>query len=207
MPKSAAAPRSLTETFKSGNICFMPAADSPSLTAHPLPRETQDAFFVEAYRELRKLARIHLRAGGRAPVLNTTTLIHESYLRLASAGRVKLNDRAHFMCYAARAMRSVIVDAVRKRQCSRHGGQVAHLALDTELANSISITEREILGIHDALDELAKLDGRMARIVEMRYFAGMTEAEIADSLELTDRTVRREWEKARLWLSAALKKS
>lgn len=169
--------------------------------------ENQNAFFAEAYRELRKLARIHLRTGGRAPVLNTTTLIHESYLRLAGAGRLELKDRGHFLCYAARAMRSVIVDEVRKRQSSRHGGHVALVVLDTELANNISVAEREILGIHDALDELGKLDSRMARIVEMRYFAGMTEAEIADALELTDRTVRREWEKARLWLSAALKKS
>jgi RNA polymerase sigma factor (TIGR02999 family) len=185
----------------------MAAADSPSLIADPTERESQDAFFAEAYRELRKLARIHLRAGGRTPVLNTTTLIHESYLRLAGAGRLELKDRAHFMCYAARAMRSVIVDVVRKRQASRHGGRVAHVTLDTELANGVSIAENEILGIHDALDELGKLDARMARIVEMRYFAGMTEAEIAGALELTERTVRREWEKARLWLSAALKKS
>lgn len=183
----------------------MPSAGLPSWAGENDQREVCDAFFAETYRELRKLARIHLRAGGRSPVLNTTTVIHESYLRLAGSGRLKVNDRAHFLCYAACAMRSVIVDTVRKRQSERHGGHVAHLPIDTELADGLSVAENEILGIHEALEELGKLDARMARIVEMRYFAGMTEAEIADALQLTDRTIRREWEKARLWLSAALR--
>ena len=178
---------------------------TPSI-AEAQKESSEDALFNEAYRELRRLARFHLRSGGRTPLLNTTTLVHESYVRLAGAGRLDLNDRAHFMCYAARAMRSVIVDIARKRQSSRHGGQVAHVVLDTELANNISVADQEILGIHEALDELGRLDPRMVKIVEMRYFAGMTEAEIAGTLGLTDRTIRREWEKARLWLSAALQK-
>jgi len=183
-------------------------ANLPALIAGAQQGDAQavDALFAEAYRELRNLARIRLRASGRAPLLNTTTLVHESYLRLAGTGRLQVNDRAHFMSYAARAMRSVIVDVVRKRQSSRHGGHAAHLTLDTELAGNLSVDDSEVLGIHDALDDLGKLDPRMARIVEMRYFAGMTEAEIAGALALTDRTVRREWEKARLWLSAALKR-
>src|SRR5687768_17050949 len=122
-----------------------------------------------------------------------------------SAGFLKAIDKAHFMSYAASAMRSVIVDVVRKRNAARRGGHSARVTFDTELANHISVTEREVIGIHEALDELGKLDPRMARIVEMRYFGGMTEEEIAEILGLTDRTVRREWEKARLWLSAALK--
>lgn len=165
-----------------------------------------NALFAEAYRELRNVARMRLRVGGRAALLNTTTLVHESYLRLVAAGRLQLNDQAHFMSYAACAMRSVIVDIVRKRQSERHGGSAARLTLDTDLAGSVPVTESEILDVHDALNELGKLDARMVRIVEMRYFAGMTENEIAHELALTDRTVRREWEKARLWLSAALKK-
>ena len=199
------APVSLTEAGTFGNISIMrPVANLSSPIAGAQKQDVEDALFTEAYRELRKLAHFHLRAGGRTPMLNTTTLVHESYVRLAGAGRVDLNDRAHFMCYAARAMRSVVVDIARKRQSSRHGGNVAHMALDTELANNISVPEQEILGIHDALDELGKLDPRMARIVEMRYFAGMTENEIADALGITDRTVRRDWEKARLLLAEAL---
>jgi RNA polymerase sigma factor (TIGR02999 family) len=161
--------------------------------------------FADVYDELRRLARQRLRARGSIPVLNTTTLVHESYLRLAGARSLQLHDRAHFVAYAARVMRSVVVDLVRKRQASRHGGNAPHVPLDTQLANNIVVAERELLGVHEALDALAKLDPRMVRIVEMRYFAGMTEVEIAGVLELTERTVRREWEKARLWLAAALK--
>jgi RNA polymerase sigma factor (TIGR02999 family) len=183
-------------------------AKSPSPIGRP-QREADDAvnaLFAEAYRDLRNMARMHLRSGGRETLLNTTTLVHESYLRLAAADRVHINDRTHFMSYAARAMRSIIVDMVRKRQAARHGGQAARVTLDLELASNISVGESEVPGIHNALDELNKLDARMAQIVEMRYFGGMTETEIAEVLGLTDRTVRREWEKARLWLSAALKK-
>jgi RNA polymerase sigma factor (TIGR02999 family) len=199
----------LTQRAASKYLCSMPdGANMPDLIASAQQGDARavDALFAEAYRELRKLARIRLRAGGRATPLNTTTLVHESYLRLAGAEGLQINDRAHFMGYAARAMRSVIVDLARKRQSARHGGQAAPLALDTELASNISVNETEILGIHEALDELERLDPRMARIVEMRYFAGMTETEIGEALALTDRTVRREWEKARLWLSVALRK-
>ena len=183
-------------------------AKSPSPVGRPQGEESEaiNALFAEAYRDLRNMARMHLRSGGRETLLNTTTLVHESYLKLAAAGRVQLNDRVHFLAYAARAMRSIIVDMVRKRQAARHGGQAARVTLDVGLASTVSVGENEVLGIHNALDELGKLDARMAQIVEMRYFAGMTETEIAEALALTDRTVRREWEKARLWLSAALKK-
>lgn len=160
--------------------------------------------FVEVYDELRRLAHLRLRARGRVSALNTTTLVHESYLRFAGARSVELRDRAHFLGYAARVMRSVIVDLVRKRQSSRRGGGAPHVTLDTELANEIVVAEEELLSVHEALDALTRLDPRMVRIVEMRYFAGMTELEIAGVLGLTERTVRREWEKARLWLASAL---
>lgn len=147
---------------------------------------------------------VRLRGGGRGTLLNTTALVHESYLRLMANGNLQLNDRAHFLCYAAQSMRSIIVDVVRKRQSERHGGLAARVALDSKIADGIGGGESEILRVHETLNELGKLDARMAQIVEMRYFAGMTEAEIAEALSVTDRTVRCEWEKARLWLAAAL---
>jgi RNA polymerase sigma factor (TIGR02999 family) len=163
-----------------------------------------DSLYLATYRELRNLAHARLSLRRRGTLLNTTALVHESYLRPVDAGQLRLTDRAHFMRYAARAMRSVIVDIVRKRQSERHGGLAARVDLNTEIADGLSVAEDQILGVHAALDELAKLDARMAQLVEMRYFAGMTEAEIAQAFAVTDRTVRREWEKARLWLSAAL---
>jgi RNA polymerase sigma factor (TIGR02999 family) len=164
-----------------------------------------DTLFASTYQELRKLARARLRAGGRDTLLDTTSLVHESYLRLAKGGELQLANRLHFMHYASRAMRFVIVDMVRKRQAGRHGGSAIHLALSDQIVSNDALAgEKEILRMHQALDDLAKLDHRMAQVVEMRYFGGMTESEIAQALGVTDRTVRRDWEKARLLLTKSL---
>ena len=181
--------------------------DRPSTTdgAGPAHPGSVDALFAAAYQELRKLARFRLRGGGRNAVLDTTSLVHESYLRLAKAGRLALDDRAHFLRYASYAMRSVIVDLVRQRQSSRRGGAADHITLTTRAGAGAKAGERQILRVHDAISELARHDARMAQVVEMRYFGGLTEQEIADALDVTDRTVRRDWEKARIWLSDALK--
>ena len=161
------------------------------------------ALFAAAYQELRKLARNRLRAGRRNAVLDTTSLVHESYLRLTAAGRIRTEDRAHFLRYAGRAMRSVIVDLVRQRQSGRHGADP--ITLTTRAGARINNGEQQVLRVHEAIDDLTRFDPRMAQVVEMRYFGGLTETEIAEALEVTDRTVRRDWEKARLWLSEALK--
>jgi RNA polymerase sigma factor (TIGR02999 family) len=102
-------------------------------------------------------------------------------------------------------MRSVIVDMVRSRQAERHGGDVQHVTLTGDVADSLGTGEAHIVRVHEALLALEKLDERMARVVEMRYFAGLTETEIATALGVTDRTVRRDWEQARLFLADALK--
>jgi RNA polymerase sigma factor (TIGR02999 family) len=164
----------------------------------------QDALFAAAYGELRKLARSRLRDGGRSTCLNTTSLVHESYLKFLNNGQLKKEDRHAFFDYASRVMRSVIIDAVRKRQAQRRGGDLERLTLDTDIGSGLADPESEILGIHEALDDLAKMEPHLAKVVEMRYFGGYSEAEIAEVLEVTDRTVRRYWEKARLLLMVAL---
>jgi RNA polymerase sigma factor (TIGR02999 family) len=181
--------------------------DRPSTTDHASPGHagSVDALFAAAYQELRRLARSRLRGGGRNAVLDTTSLVHESYLRLARAGRLAVEDRTHFLRYASCAMRSVIVDLVRQSQAGRRGGAADHVTLTTRAGAGETAGARQILRVHDAIGELARHDARMAQVVEMRYFGGLTEQEIADALEVTDRTVRRDWEKARLWLSNALK--
>jgi RNA polymerase sigma factor (TIGR02999 family) len=161
--------------------------------------------FDALYQELRAMARHRLRAHSRGTLLDTTSLVHESFLRLAKAGQLQLQDRQHFMCYASQTMRSVVIDFVRECMAERRGGGVAHVTLNTQLGNHEADGAAEILRVNDALEELAQLDARMAQVVEMRYFAGMTEAEIAEALGVTDRTVRRDWEKARLVLAEALK--
>jgi RNA polymerase sigma factor (TIGR02999 family) len=162
------------------------------------------AFFDVTYEDLRRMARARLSKAGRGPLLDTTSLVHESYLRFANAGQLQIADRAHFFRYAAQVMRSVIVDLARARLAERHGGGAAHVRLRTDVANAVQGGEDEIVRVHEALEELRSYDERMLHVVEMRYFGGMTEAEIADALGVTDRTVRRDWEKARLILARTL---
>ena len=165
----------------------------------------QDALFAAAYGELRKLARSRLRDGGRNTCLDTTALVHESYLRFLKTGQLRSDDRRAFFAYASRVMRSVIIDTVRERQAIRRGGDLVRMTLNTQISDRLPAGEDEVLHVHEALETLAQAEPRLAQVVEMRYFGGYTEAEIAEALELTERTVRRDWDKARLLLGAMLK--
>jgi RNA polymerase sigma factor (TIGR02999 family) len=169
-------------------------------------REAVDALYAATYPDLRRLARSRLRAGRRHTLLDTGSLVHESYLRFAAARHLSFEDRVHFMRWAVQVMRSVIVDFARRRLAERRGGGAARVTLDVEhvMASAGATGEAEILGVHQALDRIAALDPRMTQVVEMRYFGGMTEPEIAQALSVTERTVRRDWQKARLLLRDAL---
>jgi RNA polymerase sigma factor (TIGR02999 family) len=177
-----------------------PADDSPPV----------DELFIATYGELRRLARARLRDGGRNTVLDTTALVHETYLRLSKALHLPLPDRPRFFVYASRVMRSVIVDLVRQRRAERRGGDAVHVTLTGDLHEQLhhrdsAAARDEILRVHEALEALARVDERMAHVVEMRYFGGLTDLEIGEALGVTDRTVRRDWEQARLFLADALK--
>jgi RNA polymerase sigma factor (TIGR02999 family) len=162
-----------------------------------------DALYAATYADLCRLARSRLRAGGRHTLLDTGSLVHESFVRFAAARGLKLENRVHFMRWAAQVMRSVIVDFVRRRLAARRGGGAARVTFDVELT-AVSTAEEEILSVHQALDRIAAIDPRMTQVVEMRYFGGMTDPEIAQALSITERTVRRDWQKARLFLHEAL---
>jgi len=164
----------------------------------------KDALLPLLYDELRHLARARLSSGGRNVTLDTTALVHESFLRLQKAGHLEVADRDHFLAYAAASMRSIVVDAIRRRRSERHGGNVVHVTLGTHAASELGASEEEILEVHDALGFLAKVNTRLAQVVEMRYFLGLTDAEIAAALGMTDRTVRRDWERARLLLASMM---
>jgi RNA polymerase sigma factor (TIGR02999 family) len=166
--------------------------------------DAADRLFAAMYNDLRRIARSRLRARARNTPLDTSSLVHESYLRFAAAGRLRLRDRVHFMRWAGRVMRSVIVDLARRQQADRRGGGLTPLTLTTSIASNMSTAKSEIERVHEALDELAAHDQRMATIVEMRYFGGMTETEIAEAVGIHERTVRRDWEKARLFLREVL---
>ncbi|MDE2371788.1 MAG: sigma-70 family RNA polymerase sigma factor [Burkholderiales bacterium] len=167
----------------------------------------REALFTATYGELRRLARARLRDGGRGTVLDTTALVHESYLRFAKAGALQAASRRAYFAYASQVMRSVIVDTVRERLTERRGGDLVRLTLSTHLQDALSADgdDDEALRVHEALDAMAAAEPRLAQVVEMRYFGGFDEAEIADTLGLTTRTVRRDWDKARRLLSAMLR--
>jgi RNA polymerase sigma factor (TIGR02999 family) len=164
-----------------------------------------DDLFSLMYAELHQLAHIRLTRDQRSAQLDTTSLVHESYLRCLKAGQLDVEDRAHFLGYAAKVMRSIIVDFARQRRAERHGGGAEPITLNTDLAESMQASEDEVIRIDDALKDLARLDERLVRVVEMRFFAGLSEAEIAGVLGVNERTIRRDWEKARLLLQAALR--
>ena len=167
-------------------------------------REAADQVVTQLYADLQRLARRHMREAGQMTLLDTTALVHEAWLKLSGANGTGFPDRRHFLAYAAQAMRSVVIDLVRARQAERRGGGLAHLTLDTALVDQIPHGDTDILRVHEALDELAQLEPRLAQVVEMRYFAGLREVEIAQALNVTERTVQRDWQKARLFLSVAL---
>jgi len=166
--------------------------------------DARDQLFAAAYDELRRMAHARLRDGGRNTVLDTTALVHDTYLRFVRVGELRVEDRRAFFGYASRVMRSVIVDTARERLAERRGGGLRQLTLKTELFADLDGGEQTILRVSEALEVLAQADERMAKVVEMRYFGGYSEREIAETLGVNERTVQRDWEKARLILRAAL---
>jgi RNA polymerase sigma factor (TIGR02999 family) len=168
-------------------------------------RGALDELFATLYPELRRIAHARLTRNVRSTLLDTTALVNECYMKFAVAQRLGATDRTHFLAYAATAMRSIIVDFARARAAERRGGDVPHLTLNTAVSEGAVAGEDEIVAVHEALNDLAVLDARLARVVEMRYFGGLSDEEIAAAMGVTDRTVRRDWQKARLLLAAALR--
>jgi RNA polymerase sigma factor (TIGR02999 family) len=172
-----------------------------------------EAVVALLYADLQRLARSRMQQSGHLTLLDATGLVHESYLRLYARLQKQAEgeqaqafpDRKHFLAYASRVMHSIVIDMVRARQAARHGGEYQQVTLNTAVAELAPQGDDEILRVHEALAELAALDPRLAAVVEMRYFAGLSETEIAETLGVTERTVQRDWQKARLFLSMALK--
>jgi RNA polymerase sigma factor (TIGR02999 family) len=154
--------------------------------------------FEAAYQELQRLARAQLRRLRPGQTLTTTALVHEAFVKLMKSP-VRTQDRAHFLSLAARAMRQILVDYARRRGSPKRGGDLRPTTFDGE-SIPVETLAFEMLAIDRALTRLAVLDERLARIVEWRYFGGMTEEEVAEALGVTSRTVRRDWRKARAFL-------
>jgi RNA polymerase sigma factor (TIGR02999 family) len=150
------------------------------------------------YRELRKIAAGHLRREHSARSLQTTDLVHEAYLRLVDQSFQSVRNRGHFYQIAAHVMRQVLIDRARKRNAGKRGGGIRELSLDRAL--DIGADGNDLLLLDEALSKLDKVDPRQCQVVEMRFFAGMQEEEIAEALGVSARTVNREWRMARAWL-------
>ena len=161
--------------------------------------EAESRLMKLTYRELRKIAAGHLRRERSARSLQTTDLVHEAYLRLVDQAATPWRDRAHFFQIAAHVMRQILVDRARKRHAGKRGGGVVQISLDRALDIAEAQPE-DLLVLEEALTRLEQVDSRQCQVVEMRFFAGMSEDEIAAVLGVSARTVNREWRMARAWL-------
>jgi len=155
------------------------------------------------YRNLHRLAQISVRTQRGATGLQPTALIHELYLALFSREPVSCENRLHFLNLAARQMRNIVVDDARRRRSRKRGGPAQKLSLDDSLDHEIPVDAR-LEDLNEALDRLEKLDTRSARVVELRFFGGLAEEEIAEALNVSVPTVKRDWAFARSWLLAQL---
>jgi RNA polymerase sigma factor (TIGR02999 family) len=163
-----------------------------------------DALFSTLYSELHRLAKRQLARRGAPPSLSVTTLLHEAYLDIAARDGTTFPDEARFMGYAARVMRGLIIDHARNRRAFKRGGEFEITSLDGDsLANPADA--KELSSISDALDQLAKVEPELAEVVDLKFFCGFSFAEIAAVQKLSERTVQRKWEKARIYLHNSLR--
>lgn len=162
-------------------------------------RDALDLLYSLLYDEVRRIAHHRLVSQPSDWTLNTTALIHEAYLRMVDQTQIDWDDRAHFFAYAARTMRAVIVDHARRRQAVKRGGNVRRVSFDDQDIPVESQAEL-VMAVDEALDRLTTVSERLSRIVECRFFGGLTIDETADALGVSERTVRRDWIKAKAWL-------
>ncbi len=167
------------------------------------PPLEMDELFRLLYEDLRRMAHRHLRGERPDHTLSTTALVHESYLKLGRLDRVRWQSRSHFAAEASRAMRRILVDHAVRRGAGKRGGARVRVDLSDEMAVAPSVDD-EVLAVHNALEALSRQRPRPARVVECRVFGGMTIPEIAEALELSPATVKRDWEIARAWLDREL---
>lgn len=166
------------------------------------PAALNEAFHL-VYDEVRMIARARVARAGGGGTLDTTAVVHEAYLKLARHGALSFTDRQHFLAVASTAMRQVLLDHARKRLSARRGGGAEHVPL-TVADPAADGQAREIVALDEALRRLAALDADLSRLVELRYFGGLTIEETAEALGVSDATVKRAWRRARAWLHREL---
>jgi RNA polymerase sigma factor (TIGR02999 family) len=180
----------------------MPEETLPSNTN----RQSLDVFFSAAYEELRRIA-LSAKRSRANPGVSTGTLLNAAWLKLAAAERFAPESREHFLHIAAKTMRFVLTEAARKNLAQKRGGDKAAFFVTFEADGLPVSSDKDLLALSDALDELAQVSPRQAQIVEERFFGGFHEDEIAEKLQVSPETVRRDWRAARAWLAVALRRS
>ena len=168
--------------------------------------EALEELFPLVYDQLRALAGAFLRRERAGHTLQPTALVHEAYFRLTGRSQVSVRDRAHFFAVAAQAMRRILVDHARRQRAAKRVDPADRVPLD-EASPAVAAADVDLLALHEALDDLAQVNPRQGRVVELRYFGGMTTEETAEVLEVSTATVERDWQAARLWLHRQLARS
>lgn len=158
---------------------------------------------MEVYQQLRRIARRHLMSWGDSATVSPTTMVHEAWMRLSANDGAFWNDRAHFMAVASRSMRQLLVDRARRRKAVKRGGDVVHTT-DEDFVGDDGVSQLTVLAVDQALNDLARHDPMLERIVECRFFAGLTTVETAEALGRSTRSVERDWARARAYLQVAL---
>ena len=161
-------------------------------------RAAADALFAALYSQLQRLARHELARRGGPASLSTITLLHQAYIEIAGKDGASFADRGRFMSYASRVMRGLIIDHARNRRAQKRGGQFEITSLGTEIENPVD--DDQLTRVSEALDELAKIEPSLAEVVDLKYFCGFSFAEIAATRDISERTVQRQWQKARIYL-------
>ena len=184
-------------------------ATQPPITRllHEARRGNADALnrlYSAVYEELKVIARARLRGGGAPMTLNATALVHEAFLRLVEGAGADVVDRAHFYALSSRAMRHVLVDHFRRKAAKKRSSDQIAITLVSDGVPT-AMPASELLALNDALERLLQVDPRLAQVVEYRFFGGLTELEIAQMLNVSDRTVRNLWRTARAWLARELR--
>lgn len=164
-----------------------------------------DQLYPIIYEELRQLAYAHMRRQSPDHTLSKTELVHETYLKMIDQTQIDFNDKSHFLAIASRCMRQILIDYARKKHAKKRGGKEKDKTFIDELFEVTNQKAEELINIDSALDELAELNGRLAKVVEMRFFGEMTIPEVANALNISESTVKRDWMKARGWLFKELK--
>jgi len=187
----------------------MPAPSGPEVTRLLVAWRAGDQGAFErlvplVYRELQRLAHARMRGQPPGVTLQTTALVHEAYLRLVTQQQMPWQNRAHFYGVCAQAMRCIVVDAARARGSDKRGGQAVRVPFDEE-RDASPAPDIDVLAVDEALTDLAMAEPRKAKVVELRYFGGLTVEETAEALQLSPETVMRDWKMAKLWLLRALR--